>query len=116
MILLGYVILGHPDWRKAQINIFAIFPEEDVEKEKSNLVRIIEEGRLPISAKNIEVIEKKQDVSNKDIINSKSTHADLAIIGFRSEALKQYESGLFEGYDAVGNILFVNASKSKLIV
>jgi amino acid transporter len=116
MILLGYVIMGHPEWRRARISIFAVFPEGEAEKERKNLVQLIQEGRLPISANNIELIEQKQDTSIKDIVNEKSHYADLTIIGFRSEALKQYAVSLFEGYDHVGNILFVNASKSKLIV
>jgi amino acid transporter len=116
MILLGYVIMGHPEWRRTRINIFAVFPEGEAEKERKSLVQLIQEGRLPISANNIELIEQKQDTSIKDIVNEKSNYADLTIIGFRSEALKQYAANLFEGYDDVGNILFVNASKSKLIV
>ena len=26
MILLGYIILGHPDWKKGKIKIFALYP------------------------------------------------------------------------------------------
>jgi amino acid transporter len=115
MILMGYIIMGHPEWRKAIINIFAIFPEERVENEKENLVELTSEGRLPISAKNIEVIEKKPEVSNKDIINQKSKNSDLTIIGMRSEAIKQKGTEIFEGYNTIGNILFFNASKSKKI-
>ncbi len=116
MILLGYVLLGHPEWRHAQINILAIFPSEDIEKEKDKLTGLIREGRLPISANNIELIQKDHKVNVKDIINEKSKNADLTIIGFRSEMLKQYEEELFRGYDEIGNILFINASKSKLIL
>ena len=116
MILLGYVMLGHPEWRHAQINIFAIFPSESLDAEKEKLIGLISEGRLPISANNIELIAKDHNMNMKDIINEKSKNADLTIIGFRSELLKQYEEELFRGYDDIGNILFVNASKSKLIL
>ena len=37
MILLGYIILGHPDWKKAEIKIFSLYDEEDFEEEKKNL-------------------------------------------------------------------------------
>jgi hypothetical protein len=43
----------------------------------------------------------------KDIINQKSKDADLVMIGFRKEAIKQLGDTLFEGYDEVGNILFL---------
>ena len=116
MILLGYIIMGHSDWKGSEINIFSIFPEEDAEKEKKNLIRLTREGRLPISANNIEVIEKEHDINNREIITARSKNADLTIIGFRSEVLKQYGHELFDNYNGIGNILFVNASKSKLII
>jgi amino acid transporter len=116
MILMGYVLMGHPDWRDSQINIFAIFPSEDINVEKEKLIGLIREGRLPISANNIELIEKSDNLSDKQIINDRSKNADLTIIGIRSEPLKQLGTGLFEGYNEIGNILFLNASKTKLIV
>ncbi|MCG8306841.1 MAG: amino acid permease [Cytophagales bacterium] len=116
MILMAYIIMGHPEWKSARINIFAIFPEDDIERERKNLTELAQQGRLPISAKNIEVIEKKEEFSNRDIINSKSRYADLTIVGFRSEAIKQLEGEIFAGYEEIGNTLFLNASKSKLIV
>lgn len=116
MILMAYIIMGHPEWKGSSINIFAIFPENDVEKERENLIELARQGRLPISAKNIEVIEMKEESSNRDIINSKSRYADLTIIGYRSEAIKQMEGEIFAGYNKIGNTLFLNASKSKFIV
>ena len=49
----------------------------------------------------------------RDIINQTSTDAALTIIGFREEALKQIKTKLFEGYEDIGNILFINAHESK---
>jgi hypothetical protein len=34
MILLGFIILGHPDWKKAQIQIFNIYRPGELEKTK----------------------------------------------------------------------------------
>jgi len=116
MILMAYIIMGHPEWKSARINIFAIFPESDIERERENLTELARQGRLPISANNIEVIEKTDELSKRDIINAKSRYADLTIVGFRSEAIKQFEGDIFTGYDEIGNTLFLNASKSKLIL
>jgi len=115
MILMSYIIMGHPEWKGARINIFAIFPEGDIDKERKKLIELAKQGRLPISANNIEVIVKKEDYSSRDIINSKSKYADLTVIGFRFEAIKQMEGGIFAGYEEIGNTLFLNSSKSKLI-
>ncbi len=115
MILLGYIILGHPDWRKAQIKIFAIFPESEKAEQKKMLNNLIITGRLPISAHNIEVLTHEQDVRNREVILRNSVAADLTIVGFRSEALKQLGASVFDGYYEMGNVLFVNATQSKII-
>ncbi|MFY0625268.1 MAG: amino acid permease [Reichenbachiella sp.] len=115
MILLGYVIIGHPQWKKAEIKISAIAPYADVNEEKTELLELIKTGRLPISAHNINIIEKKENVNNKQLINEHSKGADLTIIGFRSEAIKQMGEELFHGYGDIGDVMFVNSTKSKEI-
>lgn len=116
MILIGYIMMGHPEWNKAHIKIFAIFPEETAEEQREKLLDLTKEGRLPISTNNIEVIVKKDGQgSNKDIINKYSKSADLTIIGFRTEAIKQFGHEAFEGFEEIGNVLFVNARNEKEI-
>jgi len=36
MILLGYIILGHSDWKDGQIKIFAVFPLKEIEQISPN--------------------------------------------------------------------------------
>lgn len=115
MILLAYVIAGHSDWKKAKIKIFAIFPESQMDEENERLLNLIEEGRLPISTRNIEIIAKKEGKSNREIIQEKSQSSDLTIIGFKTEEVKQSGKEVFEGYDGLGNILFVNSIQEKEI-
>lgn len=110
MILLGYIILGHREWSRGHIKIFAIYPEETTEQERERLFSLIEAGQLPISPNNIEVIPRKQDISPVTIINEKSRDADLTIIGFRDGLVKHQGVELFAGYEQVGNMLFVNAA------
>ena len=62
---------------------------------------------------NIEIVMVKEDQRSKQVINQKSQDADLTIIGFNSEAVKQLRAEVFEGYHDLGNILFVNSSKEK---
>ena len=115
MIMMGYVLLGHKDWKKAKIKIFAIFPEEQMAEEEAKLIALIKEGRLPISAKNVESIPQKEDVAVKQIIAAKSKDADLTLVGFRMEMVKQNGLSVFEGYEEIGNVLFVNTAKGKEI-
>jgi len=113
MILLGYVVLGHPQWKKAEIKIFAITKTEELVDQKNELLELIKTGRLPISAHNIQIIELKDETGVKDIINDKSKDADLTVLGFRIEAVKQQGVLTFEGYEKIGNILHVHSRRQK---
>ncbi len=116
MILMSYVILGHPEWGDAEIKIFTVFPEEQLTDYQNELKANIKEGRLPISPRNIELIIQKEDISIKSIVNQKSRDADLTVLGFRPEALKQMGEGLFMGLDDIGDVLFINAHQGKELV
>ena len=113
MILMSFVIMGHRDWQGAEIKIFAIHPKDELADQREKLLDQIKEGRLPISPNNVELIEKDQETNSRVIINERSVGADLTIIGFNSEAVKQLRAEVFEGYQDLGNILFVNSSKEK---
>ncbi len=115
MILLSYIILGHPDWGKGNIKIFNVCKEEVLEETKHKLLNLIQTGRIPIPSKNIEIIKIDENVSIKTLVNNKSSEAGLTVIGFRAEQLKHYREELFTGYENVGDILFINASKQKEI-
>ncbi len=115
MILLAYIIMGHQDWRHAQIKIFAVLPEETIEEESNRLFLLIQAGQLPISPNNIEFIVRKQDINTHSIIAQKSQDADLTIVGFRTESVNRKGKVIFEGYDNIGNMLFVNTSSQKEI-
>lgn len=115
MILIAYIIIGHRDWQGADIKILALYPDEDLESEKNRLLMLIETGRLPISSHNIELIRRKIDTDTKSIIAEKSAGADLTIMGFRSELVSHNGKEVFEGYNDIGNILFVNSARQKEI-
>lgn len=115
MILLSFIIGGHPDWRKADIKIFDICKQEQAEETRKQLDELVVSGRLPINNSNIEIILEQEEVASRDIINQKSADAGLTILGFRGETLKNQKSDLFTGYDKLGNVLFINANSRKVI-
>ena len=115
MILLSFIILGHPDWKKSDIKIFDICKEDEIQEVKERMKELLESGRLPITLNNISILIQKEEVSAKKIINTNSADAGLTIIGFREESLKHEQTRLFEGYDDLGNILFVNSCNDKII-
>ena len=114
MILLGYIIMGHPEWKEGIIKIFAIYQEEAGQKQEE-LKKLIREGRLPISLGNINLISADQQKDTRELIGETSEDADLTIIGFRHEQLKTEGYRLYTGYNRLGNVFFVSANKKKEI-
>lgn len=115
MILLGYIISGHREWRESLIKIFAVYPEETCDDERNRLFMLVEAGQLPISSSNIRVIPRSQEMEIRSIVNKESEDADLTIIGIRSEMVKHEGPDIFGGYDLLGNTVFVNAAAQKQI-
>ncbi len=115
MILLGYIISGNKDWKNSVIKIFSIATKENIEAEKQNIIDLTQDGRLPISVNNITMITLKEDQSIKERINEQSADAALTIIGFRQESVKMRGREMFDGYNQIGDILFVNSSGEKVI-
>ncbi len=115
MILMSFIIQGHPVWKKSKITIFDVCKKEKEEETRKNLEQLVQTGRLPITSKNIQVICEMPDRNTRNLINEHSSHAGLTIIGFHSELLKHEGSRIFEGFDEVGNILFVNSHSQKEI-
>jgi len=115
MILLSYIIMGAPEWRKSSIKIFYLTTQNDRDESKKQLINVVKNGRLPISLKNVEFILLDEETKPRDIINEKSENAGLTLIGFLNEQLKHEGKNLFTGYDNLGDILFVNAKQEKHI-
>ncbi|MFP4365886.1 MAG: hypothetical protein ACLFQA_02220 [Bacteroidales bacterium] len=115
MILISYIILGHPDWKKGFIKIFSLCRENEKKQTRDQLLELIKGGRLPIALQNIEILTMEEDVSPKTLINERSAEAALTLVGFRAEMIKQLGEKIFEGYDNLEDIVFVNANKHKEI-
>ncbi|MCT4646066.1 MAG: amino acid permease [Carboxylicivirga sp.] len=112
MILLAYIISGHPEWRNAVIKIYAIFPESQVEKQRKRLLELIQEGRLPISPSNVKFLPMIGTQTRHEVIMEQSSDADLAIVGFKPEAVRENPNILID-YGDMSNVLFVNTSQKK---
>lgn len=115
MILLGYIILGHPEWKNCEISINAVVREEQLDEQKEYLLGLTTSGRLPISSKNINLIVLEEGENIKEIVCKRSAEADLILLGFRGESIKKKGDELFRGYDGLGSILFVHAVSEKEI-
>lgn len=115
MILLAYILLGHPEWRKGEIKIFALYEEGEFEKKQQHMLDLIKSGRLPISAGNVKLIPVNKERNTRQLIMANSIDADLTVVGFRHELVKAKGIEVFTGYEDIGNILFVSSQKEKEI-
>jgi hypothetical protein len=115
MILISFIISGHPAWHGSNISIFHVSKLNEVKETRDKMNDLVNSGRLPISLQNIQIIVEKEGVSAKDMINERSADAGLTILGFRSESINHLKEKLFEGYEDLGNILFINSHNQKII-
>ncbi len=115
LILLSFIISGHPVWRKPNIKLFGTCRAEEVEETRQNLTDLVRSGRLPITEKNIEILHEEPGKTLKNIINEKSALAALTMIGFNEQTLKRMGESFLNGYEGVGTILFVNSHNQKEI-
>ena len=113
MILLAYILLGHPDWKGGEIEIYTLYEPGQRNETADRLQQNIREGKLPVSPANVRLIEKDGDRPIKSFINEHSAKADLTMIGYQSRQLMNLRAQIFDGYDDLGNVLFVNSLLEK---
>jgi hypothetical protein len=111
MILLAYVILGHPDWEDAEISIFACYPVGKMQKELERLKEMIAEGRLPIAARNLTPIAFDGQQTFERAAAARSKEADLVIVGITQGDILADPKGKLMAHDELQDILFVSANE-----
>ena len=114
-IVLGYIIIGHSDWNKGQIKVFAAFEESEFTEQQERLNKLIISGRLPVSPKNLKIFSLKENQNYKDVVNKYSNEADLTILGFNEGYVRHGEPTYFQGYQNLGNILFVGTPTEPMV-
>lgn len=114
MILLSFIIQGHPAWRKSEICIYDVCDPGKEEQTRENLAKLVRSGRLPITEKNIQVMTDGGE-DPRDLLARHSSDAGLCIVGFHAARLERSGPSLFDGFDSLGNILFVNSHNQKEI-
>ena len=108
MILLGYILLGHPDWRDAEIQVFTALPREQVAESQEEFKRLMAEGRLPISEKNLNFIPTNDVAAFRRLVGRRSQDADLTVVGFDMEGLSERSAEVFTNHPTLKDVLFVH--------
>lgn len=108
MLLLAYIIVGHPDWRRAQIKLFACFGSHDARQEAEKLSELMEQGRLPITKQNVEAVACENPEALEQQVTRRSLAADLLIAGLTAEQLYSKDLPVtLETYRNANDVLFV---------
>ena len=110
MLLLAYIIVGHPEWRRARIRFFACFDSMDAELEADRLATLMREGRLPISMQNVTSVSCGTGEELRQEVSRRSSQADLVIAGLVEEDLEQDKMAqALQYYDGANDVLFVHS-------
>lgn len=110
MLLFAYIIVGHPDWRRAQIRLFACSTSTDAEREADDFSRILVEGRLPISKQNITPIRCDVGEELERQVTRQSASADLVIAGVSPKDLEPESAPTtLMRFASANDVLFVRA-------
>ncbi len=115
MILLAYILLGHPDWRRARIAIYAALPQDQAREETERLRELISAGRLPISERRVRIIPTTDRIDFESRVENRSRNADLVIFGLTRQRLEEKGAELLTRHPSLRDVLFVCAQERILI-
>ncbi len=109
MILLAYIIMGHPDWEKCEISVFAAVPEQEHANRSEFLHNLIHKGRLPISAQNVMLLPYTDWASYENVVMNASREADMVMLGFTRQQFSKFGTTVFTRFEKLRDTLFVSA-------
>jgi hypothetical protein len=115
MIILAYIIIGHPEWKKAEVRLYATFTPGEIEAKKKRLLQLVRNGQIPISPKNIHILSLDPERVFDEFVSETSESADLVITGFSLEKMHEDKGEFLKGFNKIEDILFVRAGQEILI-
>ena len=111
MLMLSYILLGHHDWRRGKIHVFAALPSDQVESERQRFLQLMAEGRLPVSEKNIEFIPVNSSDAFSSVLEEKSASADLVVKAMSAASLATEGAAWLRRNERLRTVLFVSGAE-----
>ena len=112
MLLLAFIIVGHPEWRDAEIQLFACFDSREADQEKDRLSLLLEERRLAVSSQNITPVQCADSSALEIEVGRRSSEADLTITGLLAGDIEPDRAGkALMRLDKANDVLFVLSSE-----
>ncbi len=112
MLLLAYIIVGHPEWKRATIRLFVCHDSSEGDEGTRQISRLTRDGRLPISMQNVTSVECRVGESLEREAARRSGMADLVVAGLDRVDLEQERaSATLNRFKGANDVLFVHASE-----
>ena len=112
MLMFAYIIVGHPEWKRADIQLFGCFDPGNAGSEEDRLTRFMKEGRLPISRQNITFVSCDSREALEGEVSQRSAQADLVIAGLTMDDLEPEAAvQALQSFDGANDVLFVHSSE-----
>ncbi|UCD99727.1 MAG: amino acid permease, partial [Chloroflexota bacterium] len=115
MILLAYILVGHPEWKSAEIRLFATSLTDKIRKDRERMRMLVAQGLILISPKNIQILPLEKDMVFDELVEKHSEIADLVITGFSLSKMREDKGDFLQGFANIKDILFVRAGQEILI-
>ena len=115
MILLAYILAGHPEWAHADIALYAAFHDDSLDQGLETLNTLIAEGRIPISPANVRPTPIRQGTTFSQLVCEHSQQADLVITGFSAGRMARDGGAFLQAFESIQDMLFIQAGEDILI-
>ncbi|MBW2455475.1 MAG: amino acid permease [Deltaproteobacteria bacterium] len=115
MVMLGYILLGHQDWRGATIHVFAAVPSDRIEETHQRFSTMLADGRLPISPKNVRFLPVNSAEEFSGLVETHSANADLVVRSLRRQTLETSGVEALRRHQGVKAVLFVHSAEEVTI-
>ncbi|MBP7310220.1 MAG: amino acid permease [Candidatus Cloacimonetes bacterium] len=114
MILLAYILIGHPEWSNGQIRVFDVVTP-GMGQSVNKLDELITSGRLPISRSNVQRINLNDESQFSDLVSKESAESDLILLGHSLKKLRRDGGKFLQSFTCSQDMLFVRAGQKILI-
>ncbi len=116
MLMLAYIIVGHPEWRTAEIRVFACIGTDGDEREADQLSALVDQGRLPIGRKNVEMLPVESQARIEKEVERRSSDADLVIAGISADQMGEGSlAEVLQSHRAANDVVFVHSVEEIVI-
>ena len=95
--------------RAAFLLVLLTFTSAQAAERTEQLHTMIREGRIPVSPRKVQIIGTDDRIDFSSLVQAKSSEADLVVMGFTEERLRQKGSELLLRHPSLNEVLWVAA-------